>query len=219
MAKDTKKNILEISRKLFSDKGFEGCSVGLIADKAKVNKATIYYYFKNKSSLYEQVLEDNLNCFLERVKLAVVKEDTAEKKLGAFATSYASNFSSNKMMAPLMLRELASDGNHLTDKTRAILNEIIVVVGNILKEGNQSGTLRKTIPFLPYFMIVGSMNIYTSTQKMRNKFQGQKDEFGFSAKPQEVAKELTAIVLNGLRTNKEFYDENNIQNSSNKNPF
>ena len=69
-----------------------------------------------------------------------------------------------------MLRELASDGAYLTEKTRTILGEIIQVVDNILKEGYQEGVLRETKSFLPYFRIVGSINIYTSTQKMRKKY-------------------------------------------------
>ena len=200
MAKETKGKILDISTKLFSQKGFDGCSVDLIAEKAKVNKASIYYYFKDKASLYEEVLEENLNRFLERVREAVGKEESAEKKLEAFARSYAANFSSNKAMAPLMLRELASDGTHLTDNTRAVLREIIEVVDNILKQGHQDGVFRETATFLPYFMVVGSMNIYTSTQRMRNRFQGEEDRFGFSLTPQNTARELAAIIINGIKT-------------------
>lgn len=199
MAKNTKGRILIIARKLFSEKGFDGCSVDLIAEKAKVNKASIYYYFKSKASLYEEVLENNLGSFLEKVVQAVSREDSPEKKLEVFTSTYAENFASNKTMAPLMLRELASDGTHLTDKTRRILGEIIKVVDNILRDGQQAGVFRKTKTFLPYFMIVGSMNIYTSTQKMRKRFKGHKDEYGFSMTSQETAKELASIVINGLK--------------------
>jgi AcrR family transcriptional regulator len=199
MAKDTRRKILDIAQKLFAQKGYEGCSVDLIADKAKVNKASIYYHFKDKASLYENVLEENLDRFLQRVIQAVAGEDSPEKKLEAFASSYAENFVSNRAMAPLMLRELASDGTHLTAKTRAALGHIIQVVDDILREGRDSGVFKETKTFLPYFMIVGSMNIYTSTRKMRKKFQDQEDSYGFSLSPQETDKEIASIVINGLK--------------------
>jgi AcrR family transcriptional regulator len=110
MAKQTKENILEAAKVLFAKSGFDGCNVDLIAAKAKVNKATIYYHFKNKANLYETVLEVNLRKFLQRVKKNVQNQDFPDEKLKAFTQAYVSNFANNKQMAPLMLRELASDG-------------------------------------------------------------------------------------------------------------
>lgn len=202
MAKETKGNILDTARKLFAEKGFEGCSMDLIAARAKVNKATIYYHFKDKATLYENVLEDNLGRFLQRVEKAVAAQESPEEKLAAFASSYAANFTSNNAMAPLMLRELASDGAHLRGRPRTIIRNIIEIVDAILNEGRRKGIFRETKTFLPYFMIVGSMNIYTSTRKMRKQFKGDHDQFGFATEPDEAAAEITAIVLRGLK-NKE----------------
>jgi AcrR family transcriptional regulator len=199
MAKQTKENILEAAKVLFSKSGFDGCNVDLIAAKAKVNKATIYYHFKNKANLYETVLEVNLRQFLQRVKKNVQKQDSPEDKLKAFTQAYVSNFTNNKQMAPLMLRELASDGAHLTEKTRGLLRGIIGEVDAILKEGCNTGVFKPTETFLPYFMIVGSMNIYTSTTTMRKKFRNESDSFGFSLTVDETAEELTNMILNGLR--------------------
>lgn len=199
MAAYTKERILDVAQRLFSQKGYDGCSVDLIAAEAKVNKASIYYHYKDKASLYERVIEDNLGLFYQRVRDDVAGHDSPAQKLEAFACSYAANFAGNRAMAPLMLRELASDGEHLTKKTRKGLKQIIQLVDDILKQGLQAGIFRETKTFIPYFMIVGSMNIHTSTLKMRQKFQGKKDKFGFSSTSQETAKEIAAIVINGLK--------------------
>jgi AcrR family transcriptional regulator len=47
----TKKKILETAEKLFAKHGFDATSVDLVAQTAGVNKALIYYYFKNKNDL------------------------------------------------------------------------------------------------------------------------------------------------------------------------
>ena len=61
----TRKRILSIAEKLFSEKGFDATSVDSIAKKARVNKALIYYHFKNKddiiSSLFQSIIEDLTN--------------------------------------------------------------------------------------------------------------------------------------------------------------
>jgi AcrR family transcriptional regulator len=47
----TKKKILETAEKLFAEHGFDSTSVDLVAQTAGVNKALIYYHFKNKNDL------------------------------------------------------------------------------------------------------------------------------------------------------------------------
>jgi AcrR family transcriptional regulator len=58
----TKKRILMIAERLFSEKGFDATSVDSIAKKAKVNKALIYYHFKDKndiiSSLFQNIIKE-----------------------------------------------------------------------------------------------------------------------------------------------------------------
>lgn len=58
----TRQRILMIAEKLFSEKGFDATSVDSIAKKAKVNKALIYYHFKDKndiiSSLFQNIIKE-----------------------------------------------------------------------------------------------------------------------------------------------------------------
>jgi len=57
----TREKILKVATKLFARKGFDGARVDEIAQKAGVNKALIYYYFKSK----EEILEEIMKVFLE----------------------------------------------------------------------------------------------------------------------------------------------------------
>jgi AcrR family transcriptional regulator len=58
----TRKRILEKAEELFSKDGFQGTSVNRIAQEAQVNKALIYYHFKDKNdiilSLFRSILEE-----------------------------------------------------------------------------------------------------------------------------------------------------------------
>jgi len=54
----TREKLLEVSRGLFSDKGFEGTSIDAIAKAAGVNKALIYYHFKDKSDILASLLQE-----------------------------------------------------------------------------------------------------------------------------------------------------------------
>jgi len=56
----TKEKILRTSVELFSSKGFDSTSVDEIARKAGVNKALIYYYFKSKEDILDQIVHSLL---------------------------------------------------------------------------------------------------------------------------------------------------------------
>jgi len=49
--------ILKAARQEFAQMGFQGARMSHIAKNAKVNKALIHYYFKNKENLYKEVLQ------------------------------------------------------------------------------------------------------------------------------------------------------------------
>src|SRR5512136_466654 len=58
----TKSRILEVAERLFAEGGFDATSVDRIARAAKVNKALIYYHFKDKNdviaSLFTGILDE-----------------------------------------------------------------------------------------------------------------------------------------------------------------
>ena len=199
MPRNTKEKILTAAREVFATKGFDGCSVDEIAARAGVNKASLYYHFGGKASLYDKVLTDNLAEFLHRVRLAVAGAADPEAKLTAFVRAYGENFECNRAMAPLMLRELASDGAHLSEGIKKTLNGIILEVDAILKQGQETGVFRKSESFVTYIMMVGSMNIFTSATGMRQKFAADQSEIGFAISSQDAAREIAATVLYGLK--------------------
>lgn len=56
-ADETKERILRAAIREFSTHGLSGARIDAIADSAKANKALLYYYYKNKKSLYEAAVE------------------------------------------------------------------------------------------------------------------------------------------------------------------
>ncbi|MBN1758921.1 MAG: TetR/AcrR family transcriptional regulator [Chitinispirillaceae bacterium] len=80
MAKTTKKDsavtrarILIVAEKLFSEKGFDATRVDEIAEKAEVNKALIYYYFKSKDAILEALFSSAIRDII--VMIEYIYED------------------------------------------------------------------------------------------------------------------------------------------------
>jgi AcrR family transcriptional regulator len=56
--KNTEQIILNAAKNVFVKKGFYGTRMHEIAELAKINKAMLHYYFRNKEELYERVFWD-----------------------------------------------------------------------------------------------------------------------------------------------------------------
>lgn len=56
----TKKKILTTAEAIFSEKGYDGTSIQDISIAAGVNKALIYYHFKNKQDIIDSLFKETL---------------------------------------------------------------------------------------------------------------------------------------------------------------
>lgn len=75
--KDTKGRIINAAIELFSQKGYDATRVSDIADVANVNKALIYYYFKNKQDILDfmvrSLLNDAVSITMDYVNMNIVE--------------------------------------------------------------------------------------------------------------------------------------------------
>lgn len=55
---DTKKRILEISRKLFAERGFNSVSIKDIADELGISKGNLTYHFQKKEHIMEELISE-----------------------------------------------------------------------------------------------------------------------------------------------------------------
>lgn len=56
----TKDLILSVAVKEFAKVGYDGLSMNNLVKKLNINKATIYYHFKDKRSLYNEVIKSEM---------------------------------------------------------------------------------------------------------------------------------------------------------------
>jgi TetR/AcrR family transcriptional regulator len=59
--------ILAAATRLFAECSFEGTTIAAVAEQAGISKQNLLYYFPTKNSLYQRVLDDVLDEWLERM--------------------------------------------------------------------------------------------------------------------------------------------------------
>jgi AcrR family transcriptional regulator len=117
MAHDVRSVIVKASLRLFSAKGFHGTSMREIAAAAKISLPTIYYYFKDKTTLFEEVVADEFLQLHRRMQAGMEPHGTpAEIYSQAVITAKKLDAYDRKILAMAMKVGFGFDG---TGKARA----------------------------------------------------------------------------------------------------
>jgi len=168
-AKVTKARIIQESRMLFSKKGFDATTIDDIARASDVNKALIYYYFKNKSGLYNEVMSGLFDAIYSEVKKRESSTDSATKELQKFIETYAKYANEHTYFPAILLRELSDSGAHLPEDMFHKMRRVFFLLSDILQRGEDEGVFKKSIPMVIHFMIIGGINLMVTTAPLRKK--------------------------------------------------
>lgn len=106
--KDTKKIIIESAYKEFAEKGFDGARMQKISERANINKAMLHYYFKDKETLYEKVIEYFHNLFDKIIEEENVDANNREIFIKQTIEAYYKIFFEYPDFKKIFIQELAS---------------------------------------------------------------------------------------------------------------
>ena len=193
--------ILKAATKEFSEAGFAGARVDVIADSAGVNKATIYYHIGGKQALYAQVVHHLFGNAVEQFNRNISAAQSPEDNLKAFIQTIAGLVDRHPELAAIMLREQASGGKHLPEMVAQDLAKIIGILTKILDEGVRSGRFRETVPFIVHMMIIGAIVLFKMSSPIRAKLVPLVASFEQMSTDVSgpVAAEIEMLILNAVR--------------------
>ncbi len=168
--------ILEAAAQEFAEYGIAGARTEAIAREARVNKALLYYYFKDKESLYGAVLDDAFSGLKTTLFRVFDSDLPTREKMMAYAGAYFDFIASNQMYPRLMQREMmrARDGHspHIDEVIKNYIRPIFSRVGELMKKGIADGDFRPVNPahFVP--SMVAMIIFYFSSAPMMQKIVG-----------------------------------------------
>lgn len=135
----TRDKILNAAEDIFLEKGKDGASMRMIADKAGVNKAMLFYYFTNKDLLYKEVLKSNFYQMLTKLGNIIISEGEPSHKIEAFVDAYLIFFKEHPKLPKLMLREIAAGGETVKQMVHELKQMIPFHLPNTIIEFVETG--------------------------------------------------------------------------------
>jgi len=83
-----RKQIIDIALRLLAEQGYNQTTLAAVAKKAGFTKGVIFYYFKNKDELIDQINTVLLEELREYTKARVKSRDSEKEKLKAYLRAY-----------------------------------------------------------------------------------------------------------------------------------
>jgi len=166
--------ILHAADELLTERGPDQVSLRDIAERAKVNKALIFYYFGSRTELFEKVLERYFDSHASMLEAAVKAEGTLAARVENALTAYADFMDNNHLFARLVVTELTrqdEDKLPLIRKSQEKLYKLVesAFAGLLPKNGAMSArqfymTIAGAVTH--YYLFAGAVRSFWPTDPM-----------------------------------------------------
>jgi AcrR family transcriptional regulator len=183
--KQRREQLLDIGRKLFAEKGFEGTSVEEIASRAQVSKPVVYEHFGGKEGLYAVVVDREIALLLDAITGALLSEGHPRLLLERAALALLDYIESSTAGFRILVRDSPVAGS--TGTFASLISDVASQVEHILAaEFKHRGLEHRMAPMYAQ-MLVGMVALtgqwWLDSRKPRKA---------------EVAAHLVNLAWNGL---------------------
>jgi len=191
----TRAAILKAALEEFSHEGVTGARTDEIARRAGVNKALLYYYFKDKEGLYAAALEQVFSGLHERVVSVLERTDLPPReRLLLYARTHFDYIASAPVYPRLVQREfMRSAGRALTPAASKILEKhgkpLYNRLEKLINEGIASGDFRRVDPIHTVTSIIGTIVFYFISLPAQQFMHA-----GDPASPERIAQRRAAVL-------------------------
>ncbi len=191
MSKKTakKQSILEGAIEVFSKCGFRDSSISEIAKRADVAEGTIYRYYKNKEDLFFSIPIQKTIEFREEVDLHLQGIAGTFNQIRKFIWYYLYFFKTNPEYGRILMLEMRVSRSFVKTRTYNFLKKSISRILEIIREGQNEGTIRKDVNIYILRQLVLGILEHVVTRWL---LQGGKYDL------MEYCEDITKLVIGGI---------------------
>src|SRR5512135_1735355 len=189
----TRAAILKAAIREFAGEGMAGARTDAIARAAGVNKALLYYYFKDKETLYGATLDRVFSGLAERVHAALAKPLPPRERLLAYVRAHFDYVASSSAFPRVVMSEMMRAGRnaspHLKRIAKTYFRPIQGQLLQLFQEGMASGEFRRVHPQHFIMSLVALIVFYFASAPMVSATTGA-DPLA----PERIAERRAAVL-------------------------
>jgi TetR/AcrR family transcriptional regulator len=166
--------ILNAALAEFAQEGLAGARVDAIAEAAGVNKALLYYYFRDKDTLYAATLDRFFAPLHDRIMVVLQEPGTAGERFLQYVREHFDAIAESPHYARIFMGELMSASRGGTTHLDRIAAKYMKPTGmrviRLIEEGIKAGEFRKVNPVQALPSAIGAIVHYFLTAPLRERF-------------------------------------------------
>ncbi|QDP41876.1 TetR/AcrR family transcriptional regulator [Radiobacillus deserti] len=198
----TKQNIIDIADRLFMTYGYRAVSTRKIADACGLTQPALYHHFKNKKTIYLEVVQANMRRTKLAIKKIVHQSNRLEMRIESLSYYMLMN---HEVDFNQMFHDVRHEMDEETQKKMRVwwLDSYLNPVVDILKEAVNE----KEIKSLEILETNEVELAYLLLDFIKSSFPNQQREWGVSERRQEAnrkSKLISKLFLNGIGSSKDL---------------
>ena len=134
-----KEEIVAEATRLFAERGYEGASMGDLAERVGLRKASLFHHFPSKDVLYTTVLEQLLGAVKAAILTAAMSDGSFEQRLDALTDAITTTLGASPHAARLLIREAMDLGPVMRDRLARTINDVLSASLEFAKAGQRDG--------------------------------------------------------------------------------
>jgi AcrR family transcriptional regulator len=144
-----KDEILQAAEHVFAAEGYHSASIERIARAAEYGTGTVYLYFKDKETLYIELLEQKIRDLIQFIEHRINKETEPLGALKELVRARMEYFDSNRAFFRIYVREgmnLGWSKHERWDRIRKIYQGYLELLARLIRAAQRKQLLRKGDP-------------------------------------------------------------------------
>jgi AcrR family transcriptional regulator len=134
-----KEEIVAEATRLFAERGYEGASMGDLAERVGLRKASLFHHFPSKDVLYATVLTELMDGVKTAILSAAMAEGSFAERLDALTDAITDVLSAQPYAARLLIREAMDWGPVMREGLGRTINDVLAAALEFAKAGQREG--------------------------------------------------------------------------------
>jgi AcrR family transcriptional regulator len=192
------KAILKAAKDCFARYGYEKTTLDDIGKIARLNKASLYYYFKNKEDIFIQVVLSEAKDFIEKLQNSALQAESIEEKIVTYLIARMRYYRDVLNLHQLSVTIVQEIQPKFDEVYQGVKNEEIAYLESILKQGIKQKVfeLHNSLQIAEVLITIADALKHEATFRS-NTFDMASVDYSEAEKKIEM---ITKLILKGLNS-------------------
>lgn len=169
----SKTDVLREATRLFAEKGYDGLTMGELATRVGLRKASLFHHFPTKDALYERVLTMLVEAMEAAVFGALSTEGTVLERLDSLSDAITAALGAHPHAARLLVGEAVHGGPLMREILGAKVDKVLSTAREFIRAGQREGVFdRELDPTHVVLTIAGAHFLPFAVEDIVHRFTG-----------------------------------------------